>query len=261
MRSLMLLGLGSLMFSACVATAPDDGAPGSRPGGGKADDGWGSCPVSGADEIIDAIAQAGNCYTAAELAEACAFGAGIDVQFVGEATAVCDRGFSAMTAVDKARYDGLLARCTQKYASESGSMYRSATAFCQLEVTRLFAELFPELEAGEPVVPFVKQCPINEGSPDQIVAAIERADSCWTASNLAEACAWGSLVDLQFTSAASQACSTSPLDADDLALRDELARACAARYDEEGTMYRSMAAYCVLQVAVVLDAITGSPDF
>lgn len=257
----ILLALSSLAFAACAASPADELGGSGGGGGGKADaDEVSACPVDGdADQILAAISNGGSCYTAAGIAEACAWGASIDVQFVSAAAEVCERGFGAMPASDQATYAELLERCVVKYADDDlGTLYQSMMMFCQLEVTKLYNQLYPEPETSEPAVPYTASCPVDGADAAAIEAAIAAAPSCGLAADVAEACAWGSSIDVQFSAIASEACSGSFADMTeaDAALHGSLIEACTALYaDEEGTLYRAMTAHCQLQVDVVFDAI------
>jgi hypothetical protein len=108
------------------------------------------CPAaieSDPDAIEKAIGEAQYCYKATEIAESCAYGSSIDGAFVGAATEVCEQSFSGkLSAKDKALYDSLLGRCGAKYENESGTLYRSMTAFCGLQVTEMFESIYSEVE-------------------------------------------------------------------------------------------------------------------
>jgi hypothetical protein len=253
---IITIALTSAVFAACATSPADEG--GSGGGGGKAD-GESSCPVEGdAEKVLDAIERGGNCYTAVKIAESCAWGSSIDVQFVSAATDVCARGFSAMSADAKTDYKTLVERCGGKYANEPGTLYRSMAAFCQLEVTSFFNTLYPEPETSQPAVPYTATCPAPESDPEKIQQAIAGAASCSQAADVAEACAWGSSIDVQFVATASETCagSLSAMTAADKALRDKLGNACVTALSEEGgTLGQSMIAFCQLHVDVVFDAL------
>jgi hypothetical protein len=262
---LLLCGLGMRAFLfafastallACAASPADDqGGPGGG-GGGKADDGESSCPVDGdADKILEAIEGGGNCYTAAGIAESCAYGSSLDVQFVAAATEVCSAGFGAMDAGTRQTYDYLVQRCWEKYENQEGTLYRAMAAHCTLEVTRLAATLFPASSTPEPRVAYTEECPVDGSNAEAISAAIERSTYCGQAADIAESCAFGSSIDVQFTASASEKCTVEMNDADEL-LRDSLYRGCAQRFaDEGGTLGRSMVAFCSLQVNVMFEAL------
>lgn len=86
-------------------------------------------------EVFQAmIEKADSCYAAKNLAEACAYGSGLDVSTAGAAYGVC------ATELQKNKPSKELTKtlssmntmCNKKYANEDGSMYRSMNAFCQL---------------------------------------------------------------------------------------------------------------------------------
>jgi len=263
MRSLRLVSLFSMTVAAagCVG----NGRPTDSVGAGKGKvDGDTSCPVDlDADKISAAIEGAGSCYTAAGIAESCAFGSSLDVQFVSSASTICERGFGSMTAADKRAYETLLGECSAKYENESGTLYRSMAAFCTLEVTRLFNSLYPEPEYGEDAVAFSQDCPVAGTDPDKISAAISGASSCGTAADIANACAWGSSIDTQFAGAAGEVCGgeTGELSTADAAIHTQLIDACNALYTEgSGTLQLSVAAMCRLQVDVVFNTLAGDVE-
>jgi hypothetical protein len=63
-----------------------------------------------------------------------------DIQIAGAAVDVCRADF-AKTKDDVALFDRLAKRCEAKYAKSEGTMYRSFTAFCQLDFAVLLARL------------------------------------------------------------------------------------------------------------------------
>ena len=94
------------------------------------------CPVedSGWEAREDAIRKASTCRQALEIMEACAYGAGGDTG-LGEAVRErCEPEFlPKLNKAQKRAYDREQKRCNQKYARQSGTMYRSFTAFCQAQ--------------------------------------------------------------------------------------------------------------------------------
>lgn len=252
MRTTLVASL--LAVAACTTAATDE--PSKGPAGGKADDGAASsCPVEGgADEILAAIEGAGSCFSAAGIAEACAFGSNIDRSFVDAATTVCSSGFGEMSSADQERYAALLDRCVVTYQDFDGSLYRSLAAHCQLEVTRYFQILYPVTEIGEDAVPYTEACPVDAEDAEVIDAAIAEAPSCGTAADLVSQCGWGSSVDVLFAAAATEHCAAPSEELQPL--YDELVTGCNELYqDEEGTLYKSLRAQCELQVAVIFDIL------
>ncbi|WP_413587088.1 hypothetical protein [Bdellovibrio sp. HCB274] len=91
------------------------------------------------------ISQAENCYQAAELAGACAWGSGLDVRTAGLAYAVCEADLAKRQPV-KADTDLLTAmveRCGAHHDPDGGSMGRSFTAFCQLNAIEFIVKMIP----------------------------------------------------------------------------------------------------------------------
>jgi hypothetical protein len=259
MRALRLVSL--LAFTGCLGNT---GRPADSASKGKVDGSF-TCPLADGDaeSISGAIEGAGSCYTATGIAEACAYGSSLDVQFVASATAICDRGFGAMTAAHKAAYESLLGQCGAKYENESGTLYRSMAAFCTLEVVRLFNHLYPEPEYGDDLVSYAADCPVAGTDPDKIEGAIRAASSCSSAADIAGACAWGSSIDTQFAAAAGEVCSaeTGELGSADAALHGQLIEACNALYTEgSGTLQLSVAAMCRVQVDVVFNGLAGEVE-
>lgn len=260
MRSFHLASL--IALAACTS----NGRPLDSTGAGRGKvDGASSCPIADydADKISEAIDGAGSCYTAAGIAEACAFGSSLDVSFVASATAICERGFAAMTAAHKAAYETLLGKCGAKYENESGTLYRSMNAYCNLEVTHLFNQLYPEPEYGTDKVAYSEECPVAASDPDKIESAIRQASSCGSAALIARACAWGSSIDTQFSAAASDVCGgeTGELGTADAALHAQLMESCSALYTEgSGTLQLAVAAMCRLQVDVVFNSLAAEVE-
>ncbi len=106
------------------------------------------CPVQGfdADKIQTAIESANSCYSASDIAQSCAFGSAIDVQFAGAAVTICEKEIKSITSAEKAVLDGLKSKCESKYENESGTMYRSAAAYCILNVSEGFASALSGVE-------------------------------------------------------------------------------------------------------------------
>jgi len=258
----MLVSVLSLA-AACTGTGRSSDTVGN--GHGKAD-GDSSCPVADydADKIMAAIEGGGSCYVASGIAESCAFGSGLDVQFVSAATDICQSGFGSMTTADKALYEKMLGKCAAKYRDFDGSLYRSMNAYCALEITQLFTDFYPEPEYGEAMVAFEgESCPVVESDPDKIEHAITSASSCSSAAAIAGACAWGSSIDTQFAGAASELCSgeTGALSTADAALHDQLIEKCNALYTEgSGTLQLSVAAMCRMRVDVVFNSLAAEVE-
>lgn len=86
-------------------------------------------------EVFQAmIEKADSCYAAKNLAEACAYGSGLDVSTAGTAYGVCAAELQKNKPSKKLTdtLSSMNSMCNKKYANEDGSMYRSMNAFCQL---------------------------------------------------------------------------------------------------------------------------------
>lgn len=87
--------------------------------------------------------------------------------------------------------------------------------------------------------------------PTVFIPAIEKSETCYEATQLAEACAWGSSLDVQTAYAAYSVCdaelATYKPSLKALKFLDQMKDQCNEKYmNEEGTMYRSMMSFCHL---------------
>ncbi len=88
-------------------------------------------------------------------------------------------------------------------------------------------------------------------SPDAevVIAQISAKKTCAEASKLAETCAWGSSIDVQIAGAAGDVClkEGGKLSKADTALLDRMSARCVKAYsNQQGTIYRSINAFCHL---------------
>ena len=100
------------------------------------------CPAKSTemDDIIAVLNAAPNCGRAMKIFEACEYGASGDVQFGAVVEKKCEADFlSGLKGARKKAYASQLDRCDKKYANESGTMYRSFTAFCRAEVSQRYS--------------------------------------------------------------------------------------------------------------------------
>ncbi|KWV45786.1 hypothetical protein AS156_22360 [Bradyrhizobium macuxiense] len=107
------------------------------------------CPAKSTDmdDIIAALKAAPSCNRAMTIFEACEYGASGDVQFGTTVERKCEADFlSGLGASQKKVYASQLNRCDAKYRNESGTMYRSFTAFCRAEVSQRYSQ--KALKAG-----------------------------------------------------------------------------------------------------------------
>lgn len=107
------------------------------------------CPAKSTqmDDIIAVLEKAPSCNRAMKIFGACEYGASGDVQFGEVVEKKCEADFlSGLGAGQKRAYAHELKRCDDKYANESGTMYRSFTAFCRAEVSQRHSQ--KALKAG-----------------------------------------------------------------------------------------------------------------
>jgi len=99
------------------------------------------------DEIVDTINATRGCAAAMKVFRDCEFGASGDVQLGAAVEKKCEADFlSRLGASQKKAYASQLKRCDAKYQNESGTMYRSFTAFCRAEVSQRYSQ--KALKAG-----------------------------------------------------------------------------------------------------------------
>ena len=99
--------------------------------------------------------------------------------------------------------------------------------------------------------PAQAECPVADWDLDTIQAAIAQATSCPAAIAISRACAFGSGADVLTAGLAGERClaDLEPLEAGDRATLARLLQACGEKYaDQDGTMFRSFAAFCQLEV-------------
>lgn len=111
--------------------------------------GWSmDCPVKvrveGTHEAQqEAIRKAPTCKRAFAIMEACAYTASGDVGLGNALHENCEPLFlSRLSKAQRRAYQREQKRCSDKYAHESGTMYRSFIAFCQAESTVKYAKKY-----------------------------------------------------------------------------------------------------------------------
>jgi hypothetical protein len=97
------------------------------------------CPAEGSgwEGREDAVRKAPSCNKALKVAESCAYGATGDTGLTNIVIEKCQAGF--LTKLGKAQrqaYDRAIKYCDDKYKNESGTMYRSFSAFCRAILAR-----------------------------------------------------------------------------------------------------------------------------
>jgi len=103
------------------------------------------CPVTEdtAEVKEAAVRKAPSCQQALEIMTACAYGATGDRGLADALQERCEPEFvGKLSKAQKKAYDSEQKRCDAKYAKQSGSMYRSFSAFCQAQSTVAYAKRF-----------------------------------------------------------------------------------------------------------------------
>ena len=99
------------------------------------------------DEVVDTINAQKGCESAMKVFQDCQLTASGDVQLGAAVEKKCEADFMpGLGASQKKVYASQLKRCDNKYRNESGTMYRSFTAFCRAEVSQRFSQ--KALKAG-----------------------------------------------------------------------------------------------------------------
>ena len=101
------------------------------------------------DETVDAIAATPGCERAMKVFTDCAYTASGDVQLGAAVEKKCERDFlGRLGAAEKRAYQHEMDVCDRKYRNESGTMYRSFTAFCRAAVAQRYSRR--ALKAAQP---------------------------------------------------------------------------------------------------------------
>ena len=110
------------------------------------------CPAQIGDQnyltkVTTAIRAKKACEDGATVAEACALGASGDISIAGSAQTQCEGDFlKKLSKTDAQTYHDLMAKCDTKYSGHDGTMYLSMNAFCHLQVSRLYSELYSPVD-------------------------------------------------------------------------------------------------------------------
>ena len=92
------------------------------------------------EEIIGVINATRGCERAMKLFEACEFGTSGDIHLGAAVERKCEADFlRRLGAPQKLTYRHEMRGCDRKYENESGTMYRSFTAFCRAEVAQRYS--------------------------------------------------------------------------------------------------------------------------
>jgi hypothetical protein len=93
------------------------------------------------DEIVEAINASPGCERAMKLFQDCEFGTSGDIHLGAAVEKKCEGNFlGRLKAAQKQTYQRELSVCDRKYRNESGTMYRSFTAFCRAEVAQRYSQ-------------------------------------------------------------------------------------------------------------------------
>jgi len=126
MRSRMVLAVSAMLLFATPVRAKD-------------------CPTQdfGYEAREEAVRKAPSCKAALEVMEACAYAASGDTGLGLIVHERCEPEFlPKLSKAQKRAYDREQKRCSDKYARQQGTMYRSFTAFCQAQSTVNYARRF-----------------------------------------------------------------------------------------------------------------------
>jgi hypothetical protein len=93
------------------------------------------------EEIIAVIDAAPGCERAMKVFKDCEFGTSGDIHLGAAVEKKCEAGFlRGLGASQKRAYQREMGVCDRKYQNESGTMYRSFTAFCRAEIAQRYAQ-------------------------------------------------------------------------------------------------------------------------
>jgi hypothetical protein len=101
-----------------------------------------SCPAksSAMEDVVAALNEAPGCDRAMKVFERCEFGTSGDIRLGAVVEQKCEREFlTRLKAPQRKAYIREMQICDRKYQNESGTMYRSFTAFCRAEVAQRYS--------------------------------------------------------------------------------------------------------------------------
>jgi hypothetical protein len=92
------------------------------------------------DEGVDAISATPGCDRAMKLFQDCSLGTSGDIRLGAAVEKKCESDFlTRLTAPRKNAYQREMEVCDRKYHGQSGTMYRSFTAFCRAQVAQRYS--------------------------------------------------------------------------------------------------------------------------
>jgi hypothetical protein len=93
------------------------------------------------DEIVDVINASPGCERAMKVFKDCEFGTSGDIRLGAAVEKKCEGDFLGRLKVpQKQAYKREMGVCDRKYRNESGTMYRSFTAFCRAQVAQRYSQ-------------------------------------------------------------------------------------------------------------------------
>jgi hypothetical protein len=109
------------------------------------------CPIAdmAIEKVQDAARNAPSCDKSLEVFRLCGSGATSDIILGGIVTEKCEADFlRRLSRRERRAYANAQHRCERKYRHETGSMYRSAEAYCVAEVARTYARRLARRKGG-----------------------------------------------------------------------------------------------------------------
>lgn len=92
------------------------------------------------DEVVELIGAAPGCERAMAIFKDCQMSASGDIHLGEAVEKKCEGDFLVrLTPSRKTAYQREMDACDRKYRNESGTMYRSFTAFCRAEIARRYS--------------------------------------------------------------------------------------------------------------------------
>ena len=102
------------------------------------------------DEVVDVIKAAPGCGGAMKIFTDCSLGTSGDIRMGEAVEKKCEGDFLGMLKPQQKRtYGDKLNFCNWKYRNESGTMYRSFSAFCRAEISQKYSQ--EALKAASPL--------------------------------------------------------------------------------------------------------------
>jgi hypothetical protein len=98
------------------------------------------CPVTGGDPRRAIIARASSCQKAVRLFKRCTIGGILDGGLALSVMKVCEKtSLYRMSAKEREAYNAAIDACNAPYVMKHGTMYRSVSAHCRVDVMAEYA--------------------------------------------------------------------------------------------------------------------------